>query len=167
MSESNPQDRILFSNAAHLHLFNFMTGFFGMFSEFAGAFETAVKNLGTVLSGKEPEIKDKSFADFFTSDMESMGNSVIEQLGETDYVGLYLELAQSNVDFEKVKNLAKEIKLMLPSLTPLTETLSSSSLLAYTAVCNTDSKEKKILDQFLGLFKEVFDKMQADADQNR
>jgi len=164
---SDEQDKVIFSNVAHLHVFTFMTGFFGMFSEVAGAFESAIVELGTALSGEKPEAQKESLANFFTTDMEGMGNDVIAQLGETDYVGLYLEEAKKHTDFEQVKAKIAEIAKLLPSLKPLDEPLSSSELLAYTAVCKTDSKEQKAVDELRELFKVIFDKMQADADANR
>ncbi|HED36429.1 MAG TPA: hypothetical protein ENJ08_19705 [Gammaproteobacteria bacterium] len=164
---SDDQEKIIFSNAVHLHIFVFMTGFFSMFSEFAGAFEAAAIELGSALSGEKPELKEESLSSFFTSDMETMGADVIQQLGDIDYVVLYLEQAKESTDFQQAKILSDKIASLLPSLMPFNETLSASSLLAYTAVSKTESAEKQAIDEFLALFEVIFTKMQADADANQ
>ncbi|VAW61340.1 hypothetical protein MNBD_GAMMA09-728 [hydrothermal vent metagenome] len=164
---SDNQDKIIFSNAVNLHVFIFMTDFFSMFSEFAGAFESAAVKLGSALSGQETEKKEQTLAGFFTDEMETMGADVIKQLGDVDYVGLYLEQAKSTTDFTQVKALVDKIAPMLPTLAPLNETLPNNTLLAYTAVCKTESAEKEAIDEFLGHFKTIFDKMQADADAEK
>lgn len=167
---SEQQELVIFRNAISLDAYTKTMGFLSDFSHVAQAFEEGMKGLAASLANIDAADIPANLTDgFFTDEMVRMSDEILVQIKlmeEAEIAEKGLDYAMSEVDFSAVAALAAQLKEMLPAVTPLDQRLSDKDYLAYASVAKSDSAPAKVFEQFLGLFTEVFNKMQADMQAN-